>query len=445
MNKTKLAQKKKKPNSVKKKKLNSHDRRKKKTNLHEKKLPTLSWEKPTHSREKPGPSRSVHEKKTLKFRENQVSLMRRKPQPAQDNKLDFLSRKIQLSQEKTQPLKPKKKQFSQQKKNLTGDFNKSAQPRKVATSHRFKQPSVVPLFRGLRKAAASCGAQAAWSGVTAAGFVNLPHAARESWLSHQEARLLRFIPNNWGSEGTDHSYRLEKWIHLHQKTTDVAKESATKRAQERTSRRRETWLVPPFLLPHSNLSIISPVRQSLSCCCPTIAFSLGFQRRLPPLTCCPTCSLHQISTVSFFSVQTSLRQHEFTCLAYSSAATSQSLTYYWPDVFLVLSLDLHDSMKRLAFDRVPPTKKLNPIWKKATPSREKKSTQEKIKTQPSQEEKTTLSREKAQFSQQKLSPSSQKNRTHIRKTRPYQKRKNKQLSRRKNPSVRRTRTSTLRS
>ena len=128
-------------------------------------------------------------------------------------------------------------------------------------SHWLKQLSVVLLFRGLRKAAAPCGARAEWSGLTAAGFIKLSHASRD--CPHQEARLLRFRPNDHASEKkeTDQSYRLEHRIHLHQKKkTDFAEEAATKRTQEpHADVRRDA---PPFSLTHSNLSITSPVRQS---------------------------------------------------------------------------------------------------------------------------------------------------------------------------------------
>ena len=166
---------------------------------------------------------------------------------------------------------------------------------------------------------------------TPAGIATANTKLQQKWL---EPKCLIQLPCVWknspilspGAVGTSET-RLT-W--RNQKTTDVAKEAAAKRTQEpHADVRRDS---PLFSLPHSNLSITSPVRQSLPCCWPTIAFSLGFQRRLPPLTCGPTCSLRQMSTVSFFSVRASLRQHEFTCFAYSSAATSQSLTL-WPMCF----------------------------------------------------------------------------------------------------------------
>ena len=174
-------------------------------------------------------------------------------------------------------------------------------------------------------------------------------AARESWLPHQEARLLRFRPNVHASEKRNGPFLSPGAVDTsaprpnqrNEKKNDRRCQRSSHTARSRTSHTRETLTLLPFSLPHSNLSITSPVRPSLPCCWPTIAFSLGFQRRLPPLTCYPTCILHQISIMNFFSVRASLRQHEFTCLAYSSAATSQSLTP-WPDVFLTLSLDLND-------------------------------------------------------------------------------------------------------
>ena len=107
----------------------------------------------------------------------------------------------------------------------------------MAMSHRLKQ---LLLFRGLRKAEGST----LWS----PGGMKWPDccglrqiAARESWLSHQEARLLRFRPNVHASEKKKRTI-LIAWSSGYirttsdpkerKKTTDVAKEAATQRTQE---------------------------------------------------------------------------------------------------------------------------------------------------------------------------------------------------------------------
>ena len=219
---------------------------------------------------------------------------------------------------------------------------------------------------------------------TPAGIATANTKLQQKWL---EPKCLIQLPCVWknspilspGAVGTSET-RLT-W--RNQKTTDVAKEAAAKRTQEpHADVGRDS---PLFSLPHSNLSITSPVRQSLSYCWPTIAFSLGFQRRLLPLTRCPTCSLRQISTVSFFSVRASLRQHEFTCLAYSSGCDIAivdaltrcvSNTLAWP-----ARLDV-----RLSFDLVPPKKNLT-LFMKTKPN--------SLKIHSREDQNSTLSRGKS--------------------------------------------------
>ena len=138
MRKKQHSQEKKKTQLFSRKKLNAKEKRsqlswqkKEKKNHREKKsqlsqekimISTLSWEKPSRSRKKPW--------KTLKFRENQFSLMRRKPQPAQDNKLDFLERKINSLNDKRQLDRRKKSTLSRKRKTNSTLFKMKKEGRK---------------------------------------------------------------------------------------------------------------------------------------------------------------------------------------------------------------------------------------------------------------------------------------------------------------------------
>ena len=230
-------------------------------------ISTLSWEKPSRSRKNPERLWNFEKINSLSWKENL--------NPLKTTHSTFSREENRLRQEKTQALKPKKKQFSQDKKKSTGDFDKSAQPRK--SGH---VPQIEAAFSSSPVPWPSQGGSTLWS----PGGMKWPDcsglrqiAARESWLPHQEARLLRFRPSNWGSEETDQSYRLEQWIHLHHVRPERTKKRPTlpEQPQKRTQEPladvgRDSPLL--FSLPHSNLSITSLVRPSLSYCWPTTAW-----------------------------------------------------------------------------------------------------------------------------------------------------------------------------
>ena len=297
---------------------------------------TLPRNKPTYSREKPKPSQFSHGKKNFKFRENQFSPMKRKPQPAQNNKLNFFERR----------------------KNLTGDFNKGAQPRKSGHAPQIE-----------------------------AAFSRTP----VPWPSHASRDCLTkkhgCFDLDQATEGLKKRTNLIAWSSGYICTTSDLREPKKRptlpkkqpQGYSRTSHKRETWLVPPFSLPHSNLSITSPVRPSLSHCWLTIAFRWCVSDDY----CCwhaarrAFCSRFR----QWVSYQLNLAYDNMNSLVFPILRLRHRNHWRWPDVCLVLSLDLHDSTWDLLSTVCHHPKKNSTLLKKTTPGREKKCTQEQIKTQ----------------------------------------------------------------
>ena len=101
---------------------------------------------------------------------------------------------------------------------------------------------------------------------------------------------------------------------------------------------------------------------SLSYCWQTIVCFFGFRRRLLLLTCCPTCILLQVSTVSFFLFERAF--HSMISLALLLLRLRHRNHWRFGQVFPVVSFDLHDSTWDFPSIVCHTKKKLNSLMKK---------------------------------------------------------------------------------